>query len=193
MTSPTSPAAFALDAAMRGQLAPGERLLWSAAPDPRRLKAAFGIWLFAVPWTVFSLVWTGLAASPWLARPARTAWEWGFGIAFPLFGIPFIIVGLWMLYKPIQVRRDAAATLYGLTDSRIIRVVAGNTRRTESVRLDQMGPIQCKTGCDGWGTITIQTGSHVDSEGDRVTDTFIVAGVPDIEKLHRLIVERQAA
>lgn len=184
-------AAYALEAALRGELAPGEQVLWRASPDPRRLKSAFGIWFFAVPWTVFSLVWTGLATMPWLAGPPKDAMGWGFGIAFPLFGTPFILVGLWMLYKPIQIRREAASTLYGLTNRRLIRVVDGRTRKTEFVSLDRMGPISSKIGKDGWGTLSIQTGSHVDSDGDRVTDSFEVAGVPQVSRLQRLIVERQ--
>ena len=77
-------AAYLRDAALRSELAPGEQLLWHASPDPRRLKAAFAIWVFAVPWTVFSLVWTALATLPWAAGPPKDAMGWGFGIAFPL-------------------------------------------------------------------------------------------------------------
>ena len=115
---------------------------------------------------------------------------WGFGIAFPLFGVPFILVGLWMLHKPFHIRREAASTIYGLTDRRLIRIILGKTRKTDFVQLDHMGPVNCRTAADGWGTLSVQTGSHVDSEGDRVTDSFVVAGVPQVERLRHLLIER---
>jgi hypothetical protein len=182
-----------LRAALQAELAPGERLQWNGRPDPHRLKAEFAVWAFAIPWTVFSCVWTGIAASPWLAGPPSDGIGWGFGIAFPLFGLPFILVGFWMLRIPLASRTAARQTIYGLTDRRLIRVTAGKTRKVESVRLDRMGPIHCTTSADGWGTVSIQTGSHVDSDGDRVTDRFVAAAVPEAERLHRLIVAAQGA
>jgi len=44
-----------LESILRRELLPAERLLWSGRPDPARLRAAFAIWLFAVPWTAFAL------------------------------------------------------------------------------------------------------------------------------------------
>lgn len=189
MDTSASSAAFGLTAALNSELAVGERVLWSASPDPRRLKAAFGMWFFAVPWTVFSLVWTGLATAPWLSGPPHDAMGWGFGIAFPLFGTPFILAGLWMLNKPLHIRKEAKVTIYGLTDRRLIRIVLGKTRKTDFVQIDHMGPVNCTSTADGWGTLTVQTGSHMDSEGDRVTDSFVVAGVPQVERLRRLLIE----
>jgi len=180
-------------AALQAEMAPGERTLWSGMPDARRMKAAFGIWLFAIPWTVFSCVWTGLAASSWLVRMPQTEMEWGFGIAFPLFGFPFILVGVWMLSRPFAARSAARQTIYGLTDRRLIRVTMGRQHKIESVRIAQMGPIDLNVSRDGWGTISIQTGSHVDSEGDRVTDRFVAAAIPEADKLHRMIIAQQGA
>src|SRR4051794_13692177 len=96
-----------IGAALTRELAPGEALLWSGRPDPARMRKQFGIWLFAVPWTVFALVWTGLALSIWLVGPAAGAFRWGFGIAMPLFGIPFVLVGLFMLRMPFAARAKA--------------------------------------------------------------------------------------
>lgn len=183
----------AMRAALQAEMAPGERTLWSGFPDARRLKAEFVIWAFAIPWTVFSCVWTGLAASSWMVRMPRTEMEWGFGIAFPLFGFPFILVGVWMLNQPFASRAKARRTIYGLTERRLIRVIDGKQRKVESVRIAQMGPIDCSISRDGWGTLSIQTGSHIDSEGDRVTDRFVAAGIPEADKLHRMIVAQQGA
>lgn len=175
------------------ELVTGERVLWSAVPRASLLTAGLGIWLFAIPWTAFAIFWVSMALSPWFAaRGPDSPMEWGFGIVFPLFGLPFVAIGLWMLWKPVAAMRNAARTVYALTDRRIIALVDGNKREVQSVMVDRIGPMQRRERKDGTGDLSIQTHSRVDSDGDRVTERFIVAGVPDVARLERLIVEAQA-
>jgi hypothetical protein len=181
---------MALDQSLRRELVAGERLLWSAQPLARRLKGGFGIWVFAIPWTVFALFWESAAFLPWLASSKTPdAMRLTFGIVMPLFGLPFILIGFWMLWKPIQAMRQAGMTVYGLTSRRVIRIVEGKTRTVASVLLDQIGPIDRSEAADGTGHLHIQTHSHVDSEGDRTTEKFTVLGVPDVARLERLLIE----
>ena len=96
-----------LDAILRRELMTGERIVWSGQPNPRKLYAAFAIWLFAIPWTAFAIwgfaiPWTAFALF-WEAMALFMLWgdttktpaaiTWSFGIVFPLFGLPFIVVG----------------------------------------------------------------------------------------------------
>lgn len=176
---------------LRRELLAGEHVLWSGQPASRRMLAAFALWGFAVPWTAFALFWEGMALMPWFA-PTTPSWvQWSFGIAMPLFGLPFIAIGFWMLWQPVRAVRKARDTLYVLTNRRLIRLVAGPTTEQTSVFVDRIGPIEKSEGRDGWGSIRVQTHSRVDSEGDRVTEKFEVNAVPDVARLHRLIVERQ--
>ncbi|MFM9934948.1 MAG: hypothetical protein ACKVOL_01980 [Novosphingobium sp.] len=182
-----------LDSILRRELLPGERLLWSASPAPRKLRAAYAIWLFAVPWTAFALFWEAMAFMPWYAGThTPDAMKWSFGIVFPLFGLPFIAVGCAMLWMPFKVQRKAAQTIYGLTDRRILRVSAGAKRDSASVMLGQMGPIDVSADGEGYGTLRIQTGTGIDSDGDRVTERFEIAGVPDVARLEGLLLEQQS-
>ncbi len=72
----------------------GERILWAAQPGRDRQLTGFGICLFAVPWTVFALCWESMAIMPWFASKGMLeAMMWSFGVVFPLFGLPFILVG----------------------------------------------------------------------------------------------------
>jgi hypothetical protein len=119
--------------------------------------------------------------------------KWSFGIVFPLFGLPFIGVGLGMLGMPFGARRKAAQTIYGLTDRRLIRISAGRKRESASVMLSQMGPIDVSADADGCGTLRVQTGTGRDSDGDRVTERFEVLAVPDVARLETLLLERRAA
>ncbi|WP_298191699.1 hypothetical protein [Novosphingobium sp.] len=183
-----------LEMILRRELMPGERLLWSGRPDPLRLRAIFGIWFFAVPWTAFALFWEAMALLPWMASShTPLGIQWSFGIVFPLFGLPFIGIGLGMLWLPFKVRRKAAETIYGLTDRRMLRVTAGTKRESASVLISQMGPIDVTADADGYGTLRIQTGTRLDSDGDKVTERFEVSGVPGVNRLEGLLLEQKAA
>ncbi len=192
MTTTTTPPSLELDSILRRELMPGERLLWTGRPDPTRLRAAFAIWLFAVPWTAFALFWEAMAFLPWMASShTPLGIQWSFGIIFPLFGLPFIGVGLGMLWMPFKARRKAARTIFGLTDQRLLRVTAGTQRESASVLIGQMGPIDVTADADGYGTLRVQTGTSRDSDGDKVTERFEVVAVPDVARLESLLLEQR--
>ncbi len=181
-----------MDQALRRELTRGERLIWSAQPRASMMTSALWIWLFAIPWTLFALFWESGVLSIWSDRnTAASSLEIGFGVVFAIFGLPFIAIGFWMLWKPVSAMRKARDTIYGLTDMRLIRVVEGSKRVVASVALDQMGPMDRTERRDGWGTLRIQTHSHIDTDGEREVERFEVVGIPDVAGLERLIHENR--
>jgi hypothetical protein len=190
MTPKTFTLPPSLDSALRREMITGERLLWSAQPHGGKLKRGFGVWLFAIPWTVFALFWETMAFVPWISASKTPDWAaWSFGVVFPIFGLPFVLVGFWMLWQPIRAMRQAGDTAYGLTDRRLLRVVQKRDRKVDSVLLHQIGPIDRREDRAGFGDLRIQTHSSVDSEGDRTTERFEVLGVPGVARLERLLLE----
>ena len=190
LTTPPSPE---LETILRRELMTGERLLWSGRPDPSRLRAVFAIWFFAIPWTAFALFWEAMALLPWMASThTPLGIQWSFWIIFPLFGLPFIGIVLGMLLMPFKARRKAAQTIYGLTDRRMLRVTAGTKRESASVLISQMGPIDVTADADGYGNLRIQTGTRLDSDGDKITERFEVFGVPGVNQLESLLLEQKA-
>lgn len=185
-----TPLAMRLDQELKRELATGERILWQAQPDPGRMKIVFTMWLFAIPWTAFSLAWTGIALGAYLSvfgtEQAHIGW-WGW--FFPLFGVPFIAVGVWMLSRPIVALLDARHSIHALTSERLLTLTARKQRSVKSVSLRKLGPVSRKESADGWGSLSVETGSSVDSDGDRVTDRFEITAVPDVARLERLINE----
>jgi hypothetical protein len=92
---------------LEGELKPGETVLWQSAPIARRHRMmALPIFLFAIPWTAFSVFWMAMAAS-------------GSGF-FALFGLPFLLIGVGMLCSPWWAARLARRTAYALTTDRAI-------------------------------------------------------------------------
>ena len=188
------PVSARLDAALRAELAAGERIIWSARPDPRRMLGVLWAWLFAIPWTLFSLVWIGVASIAFVSGATGDApdFSWWF-IAMPLFGVPFVAIGFWMLWQPVAALLDAGQQIHGLTNLRLMTLTLRNGKRVVSADVAKMGPVKRKEKADGWGSISIETGSHVDSEGDRITDTFHIAAIPAVAKLEHLLRDAQAA
>jgi hypothetical protein len=179
-----------LQAALKSQLVTGERLVWSAQPHANRLKSGFFLWIFALPWTVFALFWESMSLLPWFGNTKSPDQVISiFAIIMSLFGLPFILVGLWMLWTPIKAMRQARFTAYGLSNKRLFRVVIGKSCQITSVILFQIGPMTRKQSTDGIGNLRIQTHSRIDSEGDRTTESFEILGVANVAQLERLILE----
>jgi hypothetical protein len=108
-------------------LDPGEKLLWSGQPKQGlRLQASDAVAIpFSIFWCAFVFLWEAMALGiptgfghhgSQVPRGASiVAWF------FPLWGVPFILVGLYMLFGRFFF--DAARrkrTWYGITDRRLI-------------------------------------------------------------------------
>jgi hypothetical protein len=173
---PRVPFTDPLQMALQRELGTGERVLWSGRPLARVAWGGLGIWLFAVPWTAFSLFWTAMAFAG-----AQAFDEAGpLGYAFPLFGTPFIAIGLAMLSAPFAPLFGASRTLFAVTDRRMLRIFLGPRLWTKSVPGERIGQIDRSERRDGSGTLKVVVGSHLDSDGDRRTDHFSIGEVDDV-------------
>lgn len=111
-----------LEARVQAELAPGEKVLWVGQPRVRRaMLAGLPIVLFGIPWTAFAVFWVALALGMGAnAKQGGGGFPGGLDFCFPLFGLPFIVVGLAMITSPYWIRRAAANTCYAVTDRRAI-------------------------------------------------------------------------
>ena len=86
------------------ELVDGEELIWTGQPRPSRFAIrSLPIVLFGIPWTAFSLFWICGAAG--FKPPDFT----GPMDLFPLFGVPFVLIGIGMLASPLWMVRKARA------------------------------------------------------------------------------------
>jgi hypothetical protein len=182
-----------LDLALQRELQPYERVLWKGKRIARISLGSFGIYLFAIPWTAFALFWTAMAFLGVHTGFDHEDTGGALIYAFPLFGTPFIVIGLGMLSMPFLPLFGADKTLLAVTDQRLIRLYLGRRLKTESARLVRTGRIERNERRDGSGTLKIETGSSYDSEGDRRTEHFEigeVANVMMVEEVVRGAIER---
>ena len=92
-----------------------ERLIWSGQPHAGSLaKRGVPLFVFGIPWTAFALFWT-YAAAGFKFPDFKQGSDF-----FPLFGIPFILIGIGFLTAPLWTALFASRTAYVLTDKRAL-------------------------------------------------------------------------
>ncbi|MBK8455484.1 MAG: hypothetical protein WAQ53_01285 [Thiofilum sp.] len=103
---------------IKRELERGERIQWSDQPRPSFITSeSLGSFLFGIPWTAFAVFWVGMAY-----LGVSEADEVGLFNLFPLFGVPFILIGLAMLSSPLRVYLKLRKTVYALTNKRLILI-----------------------------------------------------------------------
>jgi hypothetical protein len=167
-----------LRAALERELGPDELVQWHGWQLGRIEPRMFGIYIFAIPWTVFSLGWTGIAATAVASMgdegPGLIAW------AFPLFGLPFIAVGAWMLSRPFVPLIEKGRVLYVVTDKRVLKLSLGRELEVNAVPADRIGPAERREARDGTGMLRLAVRIGKDSEGDRQPEHFVIGAVADV-------------
>jgi hypothetical protein len=135
-------------------LDPGEKVLW--AGQPRQgifLRASDAL---AIP---FSLLWGGFAifweTTVLKSMDHRRNMPPFIEILFPLWGIPFVVIGLYIIFGRFFVdawrRRQ---TWYGVTDRRALVLRTGSRRTTTSFELRSISEVKLQEHADGTGTLT---------------------------------------
>jgi hypothetical protein len=170
----------------------GETVLWTGRPDPRRLLSGKDI--FLIP---FSLLWGGFAIF-WEA----SVLSFGGGvngppIFFVLWGIPFVLVGQYIIWGRFLVkRRYRKQTVYAVTNQRVL-ILRG--RSLQSIFLSQLPPIVQSSRADGTGSLEFgsagspfgygvwaNTGMDVFNFGHPALAFY---DIPDVTQVYGLITE----
>jgi Bacterial PH domain len=135
-----------LENELRPFLGTGEKLVWTGKPkEGVRLRAADTV---LIP---FSLLWGGFAIF-WESTVITTRAP----LLFKLFGIPFVLVGLYMIFGRFivdAVRRKK--TVYGITGDRVIIKSGILTPTIKSLNIRTISDISFIQKNDGSGTIIL--------------------------------------
>lgn len=162
------------------ELQSGERIVWMDQPIPGRMaRGSFGLVIFGIPWTAFAIFWTIMAAKGTSSMNGG-AITW----LFPLFGLPFVFIGIGMLSSPYWARRRAERMAYVLTDRRAIIFQSGwrgsvNVRSFEPSALK--ADLQRKQHADGSGDLIFTQELRRGSKGRTYTTNIGFLAVRDVK------------
>ena len=169
------------------ELDEGERIAWMAQPRPGRfaLRALPAV-VFGIPWTAFAIFWMCGASGFEMPDFAE-----GFDL-FPLFGIPFVLIGLAMLLSPLWMWRRAGRTIYAITDRRAILFGGGLTRNIRSFSPASLGKLRRRQRSDGSGDIILYEETSRDSDGDTRRTSVGFFAIPDVRDVEQMLRELAA-
>lgn len=165
-----------------------EHIVWQAQPKPGLYsRRAWPIVLFGIPWTGFAVFWIfGAAGFKW------PTFQSGADL-FPLFGVPFVLIGLGLLSTPLWMRRAARRTIYVITDRRAIVIGGAWALNVESFQPSRLHEIRRKQRRDGSGDLIFRTEVSQNRDGrtrESPVGFMAIADVKGVEDLIRDLVAR---
>ena len=171
------------------QIDGGERLLWSGSPAPglAALRALPGT-LIGIPFAGFAVFWIWSAWS--ITSKGRPEGPWAF---FPLFGVPFVLVGLGVMAAPLWAYLAAGKTVYALTEKRALIIHGGMVQTYDGAT---MAAIARHERPDGSGSVWFASREYTTKRGSLRQARIGFEGIPEVrqvEQMVRALAERTAA
>ncbi len=159
------------------EMRPGERLIWADRPAPGRMA------LSGLALTAFGSVFGGFAAF-WIVGAASTVpSDAGAFAFFPLFGVPFLLVGLGMMLAPLWIWMGAKKTVYAISSDRLV-IIRGD--RVRSFEPDEIEGLERREGADGRGDVIFRRDlvrSHSRHHGRTRERKIGFFGIPEVRRV----------
>lgn len=178
------------DAQLRAQseLQPGESLCWTGTADPRRAALmALPAGLFGIPFAGFALFWIAAAyhGTQGISRSSNS-FTHAFSF-FPLFGVPFLLVGLGVILTPLWVYLKGLSTVYAVTNQRIMIITGGNSRSVKSCTPADIVSVDHRERPDGSGDVLIRTTAQTRTNNSISQVTVGLFGVSNVKEVARQV------
>lgn len=162
-----------LDLALSEELQEGEKIVWHGMKLARVEPKGFAIWLFAIPWTLFALFWMTMAGIGSMAISDLDGPGGIIGFAFPLFGLPFVLIGLGMMAMPFVPYMQRGRILFAVTDQRVLQLNMGRDLEVESIPSARIREITRRQSRDGSGSVEVSKSTSLGDlntgRGNRMT------------------------
>jgi len=169
------------------ELRADERTIWQSQPMAGLYaRRSWPIVLFGIPWTAFAVFWVCGAAG--FKMPTFSSGP----DLFPLFGVPFVLIGLGMLSTPLWMRRAAKRTVYVITDQRAIIIGGAFALEVESFAPERLTDIRRKQRRDGSGDLIFRTEVAHRRDGRTHESHVGFIAIPDVKGVEFLIRELAA-
>jgi hypothetical protein len=160
----------------------GEKTQWVGYPIPKKFAIKEGIpsFVFGIPWTAFVVFWESLAIKSG-------------SVFMTLWGVPFIVVGLYLLTSPFWEYLRARRTIYVVSNKRLI-ILNGLLRPSRrSFAPPDIGSVEVVADHDGVGSIVFARERESDGEGGWNVKKIGFMAIPHVREVeeHILLLKEQ--
>ena len=177
----------------QSELQGGESLLWSGPANPgRSAMSALPAALFGIPFAGFAFFWmsTAYRGTHNLANHHNTLAS-GFN-ALPLFGLPFLLIGLAMTLAPLGVYLKGRSGVYAVTNRRVMLISGTTTRSVKSIIPTDIVEVDYRERPDGRGDVLIRTNSVIRTNNGTTQITVGLYGVPNVKDVAGMVMKLRA-
>ncbi|HVH72051.1 MAG TPA: hypothetical protein VNB49_13185 [Candidatus Dormibacteraeota bacterium] len=176
------------DAQSRAQseLQSGESLYWTGCANPGRAAlSALPASIFGIPFAGFALFWitTAYRATNAASSSTHNAFTNGFRV-FPLFGVPFLLMGLAIVLAPLWAFLRSGSTVYAVTNQRVMVISGSTSRSVKSYTPADILSVEHRERPDGSGDIVLLTNA-ITRSGNNMASQLKVAlcGIPNVKQV----------
>ena len=170
----------------QSELQSGESLYWTGTADPRRAAfTALPASLFGIPLAGFALFWisTAFNATSAMSRSSHNSFTKGFAL-FPLFGLPFLLIGLGAILAPLWAYRKGLSTVYAVTNQRVMVITGSSNRSVKSILPADIAGVDYRERPDGSGDVVIQTNALLPRSNNSISQVKVaLCGIPNVKQV----------
>jgi hypothetical protein len=173
----------------QSELQPGESLLWAGTTDPARAAiSALPAALFGVPFAGFALFWITMAyrGSHAISNSSHNPIGGVFSF-FPLFGLPFLLIGLGIVFAPLFVYFKSQKTVYAITDKRVLVILGGRNRMIRACTPADIISVDHREREGGKGDVIIRTSGYIQNRNFYSQVSIRLLGVNNVKEVARLV------
>ncbi len=142
-----------MDDLITEELLKGEKIIWQGKPNSKILFTSSDIFLvpFSLLWGGFAIFWEASVLGIGLVSDKAST---GAIIPFALFGIPFVLVGLYFIFgRFIYKKKKKNRTIYAITNKRVLAITNMFGKNIQAEYIDRIQSINILERNGGNGTI----------------------------------------
>jgi len=177
----------------QSELQGGESLLWSGPANPgRSAMAALPVALFGIPFAAFAFSFMSNAYRNThnLANHPNTL-AGGFSV-FPLFGLPFLLIGVGVTLSPLWIYLKGRSGVYAVTNRRVMLISGTSSRSVKSIIPTDIAGVNYRERPDGKGDVLIRTNSVARTNNGTTQIVVGLYGVPNVKEVAGLVMKLRA-
>lgn len=158
---------YALNTVFQQELLEGEEILWAGQPNPHKHFNTQDLFLIPMSLFVFgfAIFWETMALRTITGRGGSPN---GPVIFFPLFGLPLVIVGFYLLIGRFFLKRwKKFHTFYAVTNKRVLILTTSWTKHNvQALSIKNLPAISESVNAAGYGTVRFGSASSMGVMGE---------------------------